>query len=90
MTINRDALMALLQEKFPKMWMKESEQFDGTKNAIWTGEGSMDNEDFPLFNYGTDNTMYTMGIRKELFELLEDNGWYCEWQDAGTIFIFED
>lgn len=99
MATNREKLMGILAEKFPKMWMKESEQFDGRGGGIWTGEGSFVLEKFvmddkheefeePIFEYDADNSIYEMGVHKSLVKVLDEHGWFAEWYDSGTVMIY--
>lgn len=90
----RSQLKKILAKVYPKMWIKDSEDFNGKKGSIWTGEGSYDNEGNSLFDYhagGWDiqEKLYVLGIRKSLHNLLDGHGWYCEWLDGGTVFIYE-
>jgi hypothetical protein len=33
-------------------------------------------------------TVYTLGVRNTLKAILDEAGWYAEWNDGGTVFIF--
>lgn len=101
MATNREKLMGILAEKFPKMWMKTTEEFNGHTGGIWTGEGSSVDEnlideetndvetfDVPIFNFDADNTIYEMGVHKSLVAVLDEHGWFAEWYDSGTIMIY--
>jgi hypothetical protein len=76
------------------MWMKLGEEFSNRhKGTIWTGEGSSGPDGLPLFdNYAWDmdpqETVYTLGVRNTLKAILDEAGWYAEWNDGGTVFIF--
>jgi hypothetical protein len=83
----RSVLIKGMNKKFPGVWTRESEFFNGSKGAIWTGEGSfMPNEDEAFNHYRSD---FEMGIHPELFAYLNDRGWHCEWHDGGTILIYK-
>jgi len=48
-------MMELLKKTFPKMWMKDGEDFNHALNGqIWTGENSYDNDGLPMFDYWSD------------------------------------
>ena len=85
--------MKELAKKFPKMWMKEGEDFSPSyEGAIWTGEGS-EHDDLEIFNYWSmdyEEKVYVMGVLKEVRKVVEDAGWWIECHDAGTYFIFPD
>ena len=38
--------------------------------------------------YSTDYEIYELGVLNEWRKALEDRGWYTEWYDAGTVWIF--
>ena len=95
MTTKRNELKKMLAKKFPKMWIKDGEEFDykdsNFKNSIWTGEGSELN-DFEIFNhYANDinESAYTMGVLNELHFFLKKHGWYASFYDGGTVFLYE-
>ncbi len=85
---SRYELIRLLRINFPKMWTKESEEFDGRENAIWTGEGSYVDDHNDMFNNMLDGGSYEMGIHKSLVRLLDEHGWFAEWSDGGTVFVY--
>ena len=90
---SRQSLMAKLQKKYPKMFLRTTEEFSGSEGGIWTsGEsGVSDSKGFPLFDYYAEDYKeinYIMGVSKSLSEFLEKNGWYCEFYDAGTVMIY--
>lgn len=94
MTITRERLIAKLEKAYPEMMLRDSELFDGRKGAIWTSgeEPPLDRTGMPIFDYWAEDIeekYYTFGVRNHLFNFLERNGWYAEWYDAGTIFIYE-
>ena len=47
--MNRDELLAVLKETYPKAWFKKSEDFDDIEGGIWTGEGA-----YLIETYGPD------------------------------------
>lgn len=94
---SRTVLMKNLEKLYPKMWMKTTEEFNGHKGGIWTGEGSMvkvePDFDLELFNHYSEDfkeTTYVMGVYKPLHEYLEKHGWFSEWQDGGTIMFWKN
>lgn len=85
----RDALIKILAKEFPKMWMKPAEDFGGgyDSKAIWTGEGSENNDEEPMFDIYSDNSIYNMGVHKDLVAILDKHDYYAEAYDGGTYFI---
>lgn len=91
LTLTREELKTKLQRHFPGLWMKDTEEFDGTEGGIWTGEGSETKDGFPLFDYYDESeTLYTMGVWNPLHNILDAAGWFAEAQDAGTYFIMPE
>ena len=34
-------------------------------------------------------TMYVNGVHREIYNWLEERGWYPEWYDGGTLFLWK-
>ena len=86
MATTRENLMAILKAKYPSMFLKTTEEFDGGKNGDEAKDGR------PLFDYYTQDggeVHYVFGVHKEIGAILEKNGWYAEWYDAGTLMFYE-
>jgi len=89
----RDEMIDLLSAKHPKLFIRTTEQFNGSIGGIWSsGEnGDLAKDGHRLFNYYAQDfkeTRYTFGVHKEINTLLSKNGWYAEWYDAGTIMFW--
>lgn len=86
----RDEMMALITKRFPNIWMKTSEQFDGRKDAIWTGTNSFIDKDkeVPAFNDFIESKKYDIGVHVTLVSFLNKHGYYAEAYDCGTFFIY--
>ena len=94
MATTRENLMAILKAKYPSMFLKTTEEFDGGKGGIWVGgeNGDEAKDGRPLFDYYTQyggEVHYVFGVHKEIGAILEKNGWYAEWYDAGTLMFYE-
>jgi hypothetical protein len=91
MTKTREKMMELLEAKYPQMFLRTTEEFDGGKGGIWTsGEDGLAGKDgFALFNYYAEGKRYQFGVHTEIYEFLEGHGWYAEWYDCGTIMLYE-
>lgn len=92
MAKTRQQMMELLEAKYPKMFLRTTEQFNGNKGGIWTsGEDDLPAKDgFPLFNYYGEGKRYELGVHTEIYSFLEKHGWYAEWYDAGTIMLWQE
>lgn len=91
MATNREVLMDILESKYPKMFLRTTEEFSGSKGGIWTsGEDDLPAKDGrPLFDYYADGNKYELGVHNEIGDLLTKHGWYAEWYDCGTIMLWE-
>jgi hypothetical protein len=91
MTATREKMMELLEAKYPNMFLRTTEEFDGGKGGIWTsGEDGLAGKDgFALFNYYAEGKRYQFGVHTEIYNFLEKHGWYAEWYDCGTIMLYE-
>jgi hypothetical protein len=95
MSTKREELIAIIEAKYPKLNLRTTEEFDGEKGGIWvagTENGIEAKDGFPLFNYYNENhssTRYEFGVHKEIRKILDTNGWYGSWHDAGTLMIWE-
>lgn len=94
--MKREELIAELKKKFPNMFLRTTEDFNGSEGGIWTSaEDGSDGGTWgglPLFNYYSQDggsNKYTFGVNNFLYNWLEENGWYCEFYDPGTVMIWE-
>ncbi len=93
MAATRDEMMAVLEARYPKMFLRTTEEFNGSKGGIWSsGEDDLPAKDeFPLFDYYAEDyeeVRYVFGVHREIGDLLEENGWFAEWHDCGTIMFW--
>ena len=88
--VDRDTLMDILKDNYPKAWFKPGEEFssDYSENTIWSGEGSYANNGMKLFDpYSDDYKNYELEVYKPFNDFVESMGYYVESYDAGTFFI---
>lgn len=81
------AMMTALKSKGVKVSGTASE-FYGAKasnEGIWVAAEYTPS----LFNYYSEVWGNTFGVEPKLNQMVEDNGWYFEWQDAGTMMVWE-
>jgi len=94
--MNREELTAELQKRYPNMFLRTTEEFNGSEGGIWTSGEEGSNGPMwgglPLFDYYSQDggsESYTVGINNFFYNWLEENNWYCEWNDPGTVMIWE-
>jgi len=92
--MNRQELIEELKKRYPKMMFKTTEEFSkDMEGGVWTsGEDGQLHAGLPLFNYYSQDggsESYIFGVRTFLHNWLEEQGWYCEWYDPGTVIIWE-
>ncbi len=85
--MTRNQLKAAIAKKFPKVWTRDSEEFNGASGAIWTGEGS-EIDGIDAFNMYLEG--FEFGVHPELAEFLESKDWHAEAYDAGTFFLYKN
>ena len=91
--MNRDELIAALEKRYPKANFRLSEDFNGVEGGVWTSAEDQDqlHSGLPLFNYYSQDSQqksYIFGVRTYLHAWLEEQGWYCEFNDPGTVMIW--
>jgi len=91
--MSRTDLVKKLNIEYPSLSAELSEDKGFTDGGIWVdAESSTDKEGLPLFDYWTEDykeVLYVMKVRKPLYELLDKAGYFAEFQDAGTVLIWE-
>jgi len=84
--MNREKLITKLEKK-GLVVRGTSEEFDGTEGGIWISAEEESNQFY--FDYWGEGKGYELGVRVEMNQLLEKKGWFAEWYDPGTVFIYE-
>tara|TARA_R110000822_G_scaffold124857_1_gene259301 strand:+ start:104 stop:379 length:276 start_codon:yes stop_codon:yes gene_type:complete len=90
--MNREQLMEHLKTKCNVNFVSTTEEFNGSVGGVWlSGEDSADMYDGALmFKYYASLTEpYELGVHNIMYEWLDQLGWYAEWNDAGTIMLWE-
>ena len=84
-------MISKLEKAYPTMNCMLTEDFNGSKGGIWLSaeDGITDRNGRLLFNYWTeDSRNYQLGVVNHLERFANRNGWYFEWNDAGTIMLW--
>ncbi len=83
-------LVEILENKYPTLSINNNTE---TSIRVSAEDGTTATDGFDLFNYYAEDykeVRYVMGVHKEIGDLLNQYGWWAEWQDAGTIMLWED
>jgi hypothetical protein len=83
--MNREQMMDLLKTLGANV-RGISEDFDWSTGRIWIAA----DDNTKLFNYYSERWVDTFGVNPKLNKLVEDNGWYFEWYDAGTMMVWPE
>lgn len=89
--LTRDEMIDTMRNKYGLSFVKTSEEFDGEEGGIWLGgsEGKlMPNAKDDMFNYYHGGSKYPQGIHKDLAKFLDKCGWYGQFGDPGTVFLW--
>ncbi len=88
---NRSQIIKGLRKMFDKdAFLEPSEDFDGHKGGIWTGgEGNPSIDGVGVFDYYGGGEDWNFGVMPAVDKFLGDRGWFAEWHDAGTMFLWK-
>lgn len=83
--MTKTKLIDHLRKTFPNMpLVEDGHEMGWGKNTILIGA-----EENPHANYWDKNNNDTVfGIDQKLYDDCSSNGWYPEWNDAGTLLLF--
>jgi hypothetical protein len=94
MSMTRAKLITAINQTFPRMQCRLGEDFSSSnRGSIWTGEDAGEAADgnsiFNHYAFDVDpqETVWVLGVHRQLLALLQTAGWHAEFHDAGTVFI---
>lgn len=95
--MNVETLQKQLKTRWPKIHICGTVQdFDKSyeTDGLWvSAENSFDKDGLDLFDYWSEDykeVLYVDKVRKPVWNFLQKNGYYVEWNDAGTVFIIAE
>lgn len=88
-SVSRNELIKLLKERFPKMKVRPSEDFDGRGGGLWTSGEEGDFFDYYAYDSDRKEERYILGTRKDVHIFLEEHGWFSEFYDPGTVMLYK-
>ena len=80
--MNREQMIDVLKTLGVKV-RGTSEEFDSSTGGIWIAADSNTSS----FDYYSERWVDTFGVDPLLSKVLDKNGWYFEWYDAGTMMV---
>ena len=85
--MNREQMMDFLKTLGANV-RGTTEQFSNPnlKGGIWIAA----DDDNRFFNYYSEKWVDTFGVDPKINKLVEDNGWFFEWWDAGTMLAWPE
>lgn len=90
--LSREEMKNIMVTKYGLNFVKNSEEFDGEEGGIWLGgsEGKLmpNAKSEEMFNYYHGGSKYPQGIHKDLAKFLDKCGWYGQFGDPGTVFLW--
>jgi hypothetical protein len=93
MKLSQEKLIQVLEKKFKLDFVTDGGIFSSSnEGSIWISaeNGELASDGRILFDYYTEYNDYFFGIHPEFEAFVEDAGWYCSWNDAGTLFLYEN
>jgi hypothetical protein len=88
-------MIDIINNKYPQLNAVPYSEFTGSDdggNGIWLRSEGVYIDDMPVHDcYHTDTTgkLYHFNTLSVLENLLQDNGWYSESYDAGTLMAYK-
>lgn len=81
------SMMAALEKAGAQVCGTTDEFFGGgyDNKGIWVAADHTPE----LFDYDSSEWLDTFGVHPQLDKLVEDNGWYFEWYDPGTMMVWK-
>ena len=98
MSVTQKRMREIVLQRYPRLFCKLREEFDGRPGLWFSGELTGDGSDIAsdgrrLFDYYCregDQEDYIFGVHPEINALLEAHGWWFEWYDCGTLMAHKD
>jgi hypothetical protein len=90
MNTAREKMMSQLEIFWGLEFVSTTEDFNGQTGGIWlSGESGEEFKGKRIFDYwNEDHKNYTFGILNRIDQWAEENGWWFEHYDAGTIMLW--
>ena len=87
----RRQLMDALEKEYG-LKVKTTEEFGTSPGGVWIAAESSDvetSDGLPLFDYYMEDEPYVFGVHEEFEDFLKPYGFFPEWNDPGTLMLWE-
>jgi hypothetical protein len=94
---SRQQLITILRDldaRNKDAFIELSEKFNGVTGGLWlSAEESIKMNGLDVFNYYVgygETNLYDAGVLVAMRQLLAYHGWFAEYYDAGTVFLWKE
>ncbi len=89
--LDRDAMMAMMSDKYKIKHVRTTEEFNGETEGIWmAGDNGETLSAGKIFDYYNLGAKYQNGVLKNVVAAAEKAGWRFSWNDPGTIMLWPE
>lgn len=87
--LSREEMMEWIENHMK--FVEETERFNGVEGGIWLSADNLCtyNGDVIYAYYSEDYKNRTFGVLNKWEVELNKRGWYSQWNDAGTVVVYE-
>lgn len=87
--LDRDAMMAMMSDRYKIKHVRTTEEFDGQTGGIWMAADNGETLSAgKIFDYYNNSAKYKGGVLKNVVAAAEKAGWWFSWNDPGTIMLW--
>jgi len=87
--LDQQNMITGLKNKFPTLELGTTEEFGTSAGGIWVKNNPDMPDGIPMFDSYANNSLYPLGVHKDVNQILTDHGWHAEWHDAGTVMFWQ-
>ena len=89
--MDREEMISWLEDQLDFRFVDKTERFNGSTGGIWLAAD--DREEFKgkvIYDYYAKSSAYELGVLKTFAKELDKRGWYSEWNDPGTVMLWQN
>lgn len=88
-SLSRDEMIIFLK-KYLKKVNKSEDVSDFEGGIVCSAENGDRYKGYAIFDYYNESDLYDLGVYVEFGKMLQERGWYAEFEDPGTVIIALD